>query len=143
MAVGRRTTREGRRETGDGRRETGDGRRRREAGGETVYSGASDGCRSESVAPDVDGMAAGGYRDLRAWQRAMELTVACYRCTRQLPTEERLELSRQIRRASASIAANIAEGNARSHHGDYLHFLSIARGSTAELMTHLELVERL
>ena len=73
----------------------------------------------------------------------MDLTLQCYQCALRLPTEERYGLATQIRRAAASIPANIAEGHARTHRGDYLKFLSIARGSVAELATHLELAERL
>jgi four helix bundle protein len=56
---------------------------------------------------------------------------------------ERFELARQLRRASISIAANIAEGAGRKHAGDYARFLSIARGSQAEVETLLEIIRRL
>ena len=73
----------------------------------------------------------------------MDLVVSCYRLTRRLPAEERYGLVSQVRRASVSVPANIAEGHARTHRGDYLRHLSIARGSTAELQTLLDLCERL
>ncbi len=76
--------------------------------------------------------------DLKVWQRAMDLVVEAYRLTKRLPSNERRSLGDQIRRAAVSIPANIAEGNARSHRREYLHYLSIARGSTAELETLLE-----
>jgi len=66
-----------------------------------------------------------------------------YRLTRQLPKEEMYRLSAQIIRCSSSIAANIAEGNARGTRRDYAHFISIARGSAAELETFLIIIRRL
>jgi four helix bundle protein len=73
---------------------------------------------------------------LEVWQRAMDLMVEVYRLVARLPDYERNGLADQLRRASASIPANIAEGNARAHRLECLHFLSIARGSVAELVTH-------
>lgn len=83
------------------------------------------------------------YRDLIVWQRAMELAESCYRIGATLPTDERYGLVDQIRRSAVSIPANIAEGHGRLHRGDYLRFLSIARGSLAELRTLLLLSARL
>jgi four helix bundle protein len=80
---------------------------------------------------------------LEVWQRAMDLMVEAYRLAARLPYYERNGLADQLRRASASVPANIAEGNARSHRLEYLHFLSIARGSLAEVFTHLESTRRL
>lgn len=57
-----------------------------------------------------DGRTTRGYRDLIAWQKAMELTPVVYRLVKKLPPEERFDLSSQIRRAAVSVAANIAEG---------------------------------
>jgi|SRR3954471_9046109 four helix bundle protein len=84
-----------------------------------------------------------GFRDLRVWQSAMDLFVATHSLTRSLPREERFELVSQIRRAAGSVGANIAEGTGRTHLGDYLHHLSIARGSVRELESHLEATIRL
>jgi four helix bundle protein len=83
------------------------------------------------------------YRDLIVWQKAMDLACVCYSASRHFPVTDRYGLTTQIRRAAASIPANIAEGYERSHRGEYLHFLSIARGSLGELETHLLLSERL
>jgi four helix bundle protein len=83
------------------------------------------------------------YRDLQVWQKAMDLVVQVYRLTRALPTQEKYGLTSQMQRAAVSVPANVAEGHARTHRGDYLHHLSIARGSLAELETHLTLAVRL
>jgi four helix bundle protein len=83
------------------------------------------------------------FRQLRVWQRAIELAVESYRITKLLPPDERFGLSIQIRRSASSVAANIAEGHGRTHRGDYAHHLSIARGSVTELETHFELASRL
>ncbi len=82
------------------------------------------------------------YRDLVAWQEAVELAVECYRVTRAFPREEIYGLTSQIRRAATSIAANIAEGNGRNNAGDYAQFLRIAQGSLKELETHLIIARR-
>jgi four helix bundle protein len=82
------------------------------------------------------------YRDLRVWQRSMDLAEACYRLTRRFPREELFGLTSQIRRASSGIPANIAEGYGRAHRGEYLQFLRIAQGSLNELETHLLLSVR-
>lgn len=72
----------------------------------------------------------------------MELAEEVYRLTDLLPSTEKYGLSSQLQRASASIPANIAEGYGRSHRGDYLRHLSIARGSLMEVETHLILAVR-
>ncbi len=82
------------------------------------------------------------YRDLKVWQRAMDLAVLVYELTRDFPKEERFGLTSQVRRASVSIAANIAEGYGRSTKGSYLSFLRIAQGSLKEVETHLILATR-
>ena len=84
-----------------------------------------------------------GFRGLRVWQDAMDLAVLIYRVTSIFPKHETYGLMSQMRRASTSIPANLAEGNARRGRGEYLHFVSIARGSLAELDTYLELCVRL
>jgi four helix bundle protein len=82
------------------------------------------------------------YRDLVVWQVAMSLAEDCYRVTRDFPREEMFGLTSQIRRAAASIPANIAEGHGRENSGSFVQFLRIAQGSTKELETHLLLAER-
>jgi four helix bundle protein len=83
------------------------------------------------------------YRDLKVWNRAMDLVIVCYRLTSKLPKTEIYGLSSQIQRAAVSIPANIAEGKGRQHLGDYIHHLSIANGSLKELETHLLIAGRL
>jgi four helix bundle protein len=83
------------------------------------------------------------YRDLRAWQLAMDAVPAIYRVANQLPDEETFGLGSQLRRAAVSIPANISEGHARGQTREFLRFACIARGSLAELETLLELSRRL
>lgn len=78
-----------------------------------------------------------GYRELTVWQRAMELVVEVYRLARLLPHEELYALSSQMRRAAVSISSNFAEGQAGSSRKEFLQFLSVAKGSNAELQTQL------
>ena len=84
------------------------------------------------------------YRDLVAWQKAMDLTERVYRCTSDFPMEERYGLTSQMRRAATSIPSNIAEGQGRrSTDDEFIRFLRIALGSLCELETQLELSVRL
>ena len=83
------------------------------------------------------------YRELDVWKEAMDLVEAVYLLTAEFPSSERFGLSTQLQRAAVSIVANIAEGYGRSHRGDYLHHLSISRGSLMEVETHLTLAVRL
>ncbi|MCC6574070.1 MAG: four helix bundle protein [Planctomycetes bacterium] len=79
------------------------------------------------------------FRDLKAWQVAKQAVREVYRLTESFPAKEQFGLTSQMRRAAVSIPANVAEGKGRVRKGDYLQFLSIARGSLAELETLLEL----
>ena len=83
------------------------------------------------------------YRQLTVWQKAMSLVKMTYAMIRGFPQEERYALADQLRRAVVSIPANIAEGNGRASNKDYAHFLSIARGSLYETLTHLEIAKQL
>ena len=76
------------------------------------------------------------FRDLIVWQKAMALTLEVYKLTRQFPKEELYVLASQVRRAAISIPSNIAEGHARQGR-EYANYLSIARGSAAEVETQL------
>lgn len=83
------------------------------------------------------------FRDLQAWQKAIALCKSVYAASRLFPDQERFGLTAQIRRAVVSVPSNIAEGYARSSTGDYLRFLSMARGSLAEVETQLILAQEL
>src|SRR6185295_6250678 len=83
------------------------------------------------------------YRDLKVWQKAVDLAVECYRLTSRFPRSEMYGLTTQIQRSAVSVPANIAEGHGREHLGDYLHHLSTANGSLMELETHLLIAVRL
>ena len=72
----------------------------------------------------------------------MVLAEACYEQTRSFPREEMFGLTSQIRRAAASIAANIAEGHGRETSGSFVQFLRVAQGSLKELETHVILSNR-
>jgi four helix bundle protein len=82
------------------------------------------------------------FRDLIVWQKAMALALEVYKLTRQFPKEEVYVLTSQVRRAAISIPSNIAEGHARQGR-EYASFLSIARGSAAEVETQLLLAVQL
>ena len=73
------------------------------------------------------------FRQLKVWDKAHALTLQVYRVTAQFPREELFGITSQVRRCSASVAANIAEGCGRTGNGDFHRFLSIAAGSAVEL----------
>jgi four helix bundle protein len=77
------------------------------------------------------------FKQLVVWQRAVELSLAVYQLTSEFPRSEQFGLTNQLRRASVSVASNIAEGYGRSTTGEYLLFLGHARGSVSELETQL------
>jgi four helix bundle protein len=83
------------------------------------------------------------FRELRVWEKGHELSLAVYKATAGFPTEERYGLTSQIRRASVSIPANIAEGCGRGGDAELARFLQIAAGSANELEYHLLLANRL
>lgn len=82
------------------------------------------------------------YRDLLAWQRAMDLAEAIYKATETFPRAEEYGLKAQLRRASVSVPSNIAEGQGRHSTGEFLQFLGHARGSLLEIETQVLLAER-
>ena len=83
------------------------------------------------------------FRDLDAWQLAMNLAVVVYRVVKELPQSERFELSSQMRRAAVSVPSNVAEGQSGGEDGRYIHHLRVALGSLGELDTQLEIAARL
>ncbi len=76
------------------------------------------------------------FEDLIVWQKAHQLTLEIYKVTKEFPKAEKFGLISQIRRSTASIFANIAEGQTKSRK-DFLRFLDIARGSLEETKYHL------
>ena len=75
------------------------------------------------------------YKDLKVWQKAIEITEIVCDISDKFPDDERFELRQQIRRASVSVASNIAEGWGRKLPSSFIHFLRIARGSLYEMET--------
>ncbi len=82
------------------------------------------------------------YRDLLIWQQAMDLVAETYALTKTWPKDEAYGLTSQIRRASVSVPANIAEGYGRESRASYQNFLRIAQGSLKELETLLQVAVR-
>ena len=76
------------------------------------------------------------------WKASVELAVECYSVTKGFPASEVYGMSSQIRRSSASVAANIAEGHGRENTGSFIQYLRTAQGSLKELETHLTISGR-
>ena len=83
------------------------------------------------------------FRQLQVWRKAHQLTLAVYRLTASFPRAELYGLTTQLRRSSASIAANLAEGCGRNGDAELARFCSIAMGSASELDYHLLLASDL
>ena len=83
------------------------------------------------------------YRQLRTWQKAIDLVEECYALAKQLPRAEDHGITSQLRRAAISVPTNIAEGNGRLARKEYLRYLAIANGSLMEVETLLLLIDRL
>jgi four helix bundle protein len=83
------------------------------------------------------------FKNLRVWERAYELTLSVYKKTHDFPKEEIYGLTSQLRRATSSIGANIAEGCGRRSDSEMRRFLQIARGSANEVEHHLLLAKDL
>jgi len=77
------------------------------------------------------------FRDLVVWQRSIQMTMAVYKLTSTFPADERFGLTNQLRRASVSVASNIAEGYGRATTGEYVQFLGHAGGSNCEVQTQM------
>ena len=82
------------------------------------------------------------YQDLDVWQVGITLAEKCYRITRGFPSSETYGLTSQIRRASVSIPANIAEGYGRETTPAFIQFLRVSQGSARELETHVLIAQR-
>ena len=83
------------------------------------------------------------YKELKVWQKAMDLVVEVYKITNILPKYETYGLSDQMRRSAVSIPSNIAEGQERHSIVEFIRFLNIARGSYSEIDTQLLICKRL
>jgi len=83
------------------------------------------------------------YKDLVAWQKAMDLVTAVYRATADFPKEEQFGLKSQVRRAAVSIPSNIAEGQGRLSEKEFRYFLGQSRGSLMEVETQLRIAQNL
>jgi four helix bundle protein len=83
------------------------------------------------------------FRNLKVWEKAHHLTLSIYRVTKEFPKDEQYGLTNQIRRASSSISANIAEGCGKDSDGEFKRFLLIAMGSASELENHILLARDL
>src|SRR4051794_28087128 len=78
-----------------------------------------------------------GFEEIVAWKKAYEVTIEVYRQTGDGRFSKDFGLRDQIRRASVSIMANIAEGHGRRSNSEFSNFLNIARGSAHEVQSHL------
>ncbi len=83
------------------------------------------------------------YRELKIWQRSMDLCEQVYKVSISFPNEERFGLTSQIKDCATSIPSNIAEGAGRSTNKQFKYFLEIAMGSDNELQTRIELARRI
>jgi len=83
------------------------------------------------------------YRDLIAWQKAVELVTEIYRVSKKFPSEELFGLTSQLRRAAISVPSNIAEGQGRLGRKEFQHFLGNARGSLWEVETQIIIARNL
>lgn len=77
------------------------------------------------------------YKDLKVWQKSVQLTMDIYKLTQKFPQSEQFGLTNQMRRAAVSIPSNIAEGHGRNSDSDFVRFLFIAKGSLNELETQI------
>ncbi len=84
-----------------------------------------------------------GYKNLKVWQKSVELAIAIYKLTEEFPKSEIYGLTSQMRRASISVSSNIAEGSRRRSNKDFSHFLVMAQGSGSELETQIEIARKL
>jgi len=83
------------------------------------------------------------FKDLKIWQKGIEIVSDIYILTKKFPKEELYDLTSQIRRSAISIPSNTAEGFRRYHNKEYKQFLYIALGSCAELETQITIAKNL
>ncbi len=82
-------------------------------------------------------------KQLKIWQKAMDLTTEVYQLSDDFPKEEKYGLTSQIRRSAVSIPSNIAEGAGRNSNKEFAHFLAVSNGSAYELQTQLLIAKNL
>ncbi|MFY9308609.1 MAG: four helix bundle protein [Bacteroidia bacterium] len=82
-------------------------------------------------------------KELKIWNKAIDLTVEVYKATASFPKEEAYGLTSQIRRSAVSVPSNISEGAGRNSNKEFIHFLGIANGSSYELQTQLVISNKL
>lgn len=82
------------------------------------------------------------YRDLKVWQKAMDLAADIFEATKPFPKHEQYGLVSQMRRAAISVPSNIAEGSSRRSRAEFIRFINIATGSLSELETQILLATR-
>ena len=83
------------------------------------------------------------HKDLKVWEKSMDLVVSTYKLSSHFPSEEKFGLTSQMRRAAVSVPSNIAEGAARNSTKEYIRFLYISLGSLSELETQFLISKRL
>lgn len=83
------------------------------------------------------------YKDLKVWQKSIDLVVEIYKATADYPKDERFGLISQTQRCAVSIPSNIAEGAGRNSDKEFVQFLAISNGSSYELETQVIVAERL
>lgn len=83
------------------------------------------------------------FKELKIWQKGMEIAVSCYQLTDSFPSSEKYNITSQINRAGVSVPSNIAEGSSRLSEKDYGRFIEISLGSCFELETQLLIAQRL
>jgi len=84
-----------------------------------------------------------GFKELDVWKKAMSLVTSVYLLTKQFPKEEMYGLTSQVRRCAVSIPSNIAEGRGKRSTKDFIRYLNIAYGSSAELETQILIAQNL
>jgi four helix bundle protein len=82
------------------------------------------------------------YKELKIWQKSVELAVRIYEITKEFPKEELYGLTSEIRRCAISIPSNIAEGAGRNSKKEFNNFLGISNGSSCELETHMIIAQK-
>ena len=81
--------------------------------------------------------------ELKIWHKANDIAVMVYKVTRDFPSEEKFNLTSQMRRSAVSISSNIAEGAGRNGDKEFINFLGISNGSSYELLAQIEIASRI